>query len=606
MNIKNFFLLIAFFFFTSQLAIAQSPEQFKYQAAARNSSGQVLSGQNVGIQVSIRSTSATGTIEYQETHTATTNDFGLFSLNIGTGTATMGTFSAVNWGSDDYFLQIELDAAGGTSYTDMGTTQLLSVPYALYAKNVENKDDADADATNEIQMLSKAGSTVTLSNGGGTFTDDVDDADADATNEIQTVSKMGSTVTLSNGGGTFTDDVNDADADATNEIQTVTKVGSTVTLSNGGGTFTDAVNDADADATNEIQSLSVSGNTLSLSNSTATVTLPSGSPWSQASSGYIYRDTAKVILGNSFTPSHLLQISPSYDQFSSNYTNSAFRLTGINSWGHGARFNFGDANYVYIEEDRDDDMTLLADRISMRTDSLKIGWGYGMDGARLTFRESFQAYTQSGGSLYRGWTLQNTGIFQTYGPNGNLNTDLSALGANVNHGHISVSDTNGINQAGMFVDASGDGIIFGDIKNFRIPHPTKEGKEIWYASLEGPEAAAYLRGTADMVNGEVFVTFSEDYELVANHTTMTVILTPLSASSKGLAVVEKVANGFRIKELNSGTGSYQVDWEVKCVRKGKENYRAVRDASEVQSVSSLPVVETPAPKRVKVKKAENK
>jgi hypothetical protein len=190
MNIKNFFLLIAFFFFTSQLAIAQSPEQFKYQAAARNSSGQVLSGQNVGIQVSIRSTSATGTIEYQETHTATTNDFGLFSLNIGTGTATMGTFSAVNWGSDDYFLQIELDAAGGTSYTDMGTTQLLSVPYALYAKNVENKDDADADATNEIQMLSKAGSTVTLSNGGCTFTDDVDDADADATNEIQTVSKM--------------------------------------------------------------------------------------------------------------------------------------------------------------------------------------------------------------------------------------------------------------------------------------------------------------------------------------------------------------------------------------------------------------------------------
>lgn len=73
-----------------------------------------------------------------------------------------------------------------------------------------------------------------------------------------------------------------------------------------------------------------------------------------------------------------------------------------------------------------------------------------------------------------------------------------------------------------------------------------------------------------------------------------------------MAVVEKVANGFRIKELHSGTGNYQVDWEVKCVRKGKESYRVVRGASEMQTVSDLPVEETPAPKRVKHKNPNDK
>lgn len=90
------------------------------------------------------------------------------------------------------------------------------------------------------------------------------DADADPTNEIQTLSKVGNTVSLSNGGGSFTDAVDDADADPTNEIQTLSKVGNTVSLSNGGGSFTDAVDDADADPNNE-GSLSVSAGTATTS-----------------------------------------------------------------------------------------------------------------------------------------------------------------------------------------------------------------------------------------------------------------------------------------------------------------------------------------------------
>jgi hypothetical protein len=155
------------------------------------------------------------------------------------------------------------------------------------------------------------------------------------------------------------------------------------------------------------------------------------------------------------------------------------------------------------------------------------------------------------------------------------------------NGYAAVAQ-DGTYKAGMFVDDQGKGVVFKDISNFRMPHPTRPGKEIWYACVEGPEAAAYVRGTAKMVNGMANVEFSEEFQLVANHETMTVILTPLDAESKGMAVVEKNATGFKVKELMHGTGNYEFDWEVKCVRKGYEDYRVVRDAKECQPLPPSP------------------
>jgi len=117
----------------------------------------------------------------------------------------------------------------------MGISQLLSVPYALYAENVANNDDADADPTNELQTISKDGQIVTLSNGGSSFTDEVNDADADPNNELQTLMQNGLDVSLSQGGGTI--NVADNDNDAANELQTVAESDYQVTLSQGGGSF---------------------------------------------------------------------------------------------------------------------------------------------------------------------------------------------------------------------------------------------------------------------------------------------------------------------------------------------------------------------------------
>jgi hypothetical protein len=113
---------------------AQTPQSFQYQAVIRDASGTALVNQPVSFQISIISSSISGTVEYIETHSLSTNALGIVTLNIGNGTPITGLFTGINWGSSAHYLKVEADPTGGTSFLDLGTTQLLSVPYALYAK----------------------------------------------------------------------------------------------------------------------------------------------------------------------------------------------------------------------------------------------------------------------------------------------------------------------------------------------------------------------------------------------------------------------------------------------------------------------------------------
>lgn len=117
------------------LVSAQAPEKMSYQAVMRNSSGQLLTNQNIGVKVSVLQGSPAGAAVYSERLTGTTNTNGLISLEIGSGTVLSGTFSTINWPSGNYYLKTETDPTGGTNYTIAGTSQLLSVPYAMYAKS---------------------------------------------------------------------------------------------------------------------------------------------------------------------------------------------------------------------------------------------------------------------------------------------------------------------------------------------------------------------------------------------------------------------------------------------------------------------------------------
>ena len=112
---------------------AQAPQGIPYQSVIRNGSGALLINQAVNVRFSIHDSTMLGTIVYQETHTSTTTNLGMVILSIGQGTPSTGMFSTINWGVNSKFMQVELDAAGGNNYTDLGTQQMMSVPFALYS-----------------------------------------------------------------------------------------------------------------------------------------------------------------------------------------------------------------------------------------------------------------------------------------------------------------------------------------------------------------------------------------------------------------------------------------------------------------------------------------
>lgn len=144
--------------------MAQVPQSFLYQAEARDSRGKILSEESLSVRVTILQDNITEV--YKETHAVQTDINGLFNLRVGEGDVIeLGNFSAIEWNNGTYFLNIQIAVGASTRYTDMGTTQLLSVPYALHAETVSNSDDADADPTNELQNLSIAGNQLSISDG---------------------------------------------------------------------------------------------------------------------------------------------------------------------------------------------------------------------------------------------------------------------------------------------------------------------------------------------------------------------------------------------------------------------------------------------------------
>ena len=133
---KKVFLILAVLITAS--VFAQTPQKMSYQAVIRNANNQLVINQQVGIRFSILSGSITGTAVYVEKQTPTTNNAGTISVEIGGGAPVSGSFSSIDWASGSYYIKTETDPSGGTNYSITGTSQLLSVPYALHAKTAES------------------------------------------------------------------------------------------------------------------------------------------------------------------------------------------------------------------------------------------------------------------------------------------------------------------------------------------------------------------------------------------------------------------------------------------------------------------------------------
>jgi len=303
--------------------IAQSPELFSFQSVIRGSDEKLLANQDVTLRFSINQFDSLGTTVFSELHYLKTNSNGLMTARIGEGQFVSGDLSSIQWGNGPYFAHYEVDYDGQEDWDISAYTQMMSVPYSLYAKYLDG--GADQDTTNEIQFITISNDTLILSDGGlvslTSYLDNTDDqilsisndtisledggsvvlpalppeVDLDSTNEIQTVSISNDTLFISGSNSvsltSYLDNTDD---------QVLTISGDTLFLEDGGSivlpydvdslftdelqqlqisgigivknlTITDgnmiqfSVADNDNDSTNELQTLSLSNDTLSLS-----------------------------------------------------------------------------------------------------------------------------------------------------------------------------------------------------------------------------------------------------------------------------------------------------------------------------------------------------
>ncbi len=638
MKLRNYFLFILSLLLAQNLA-AQVPQGINYQAIVRDG-GIVMVNQTLDVQFTLHDN---GTTIYQETHTsATTNSQGLLVLRIGMGTSQGIAFADVDWSTGPYSLRTEINK--GTGYVIISDHSLQSVPYALYAEraalpvgnglafsgdtllntgdtstldDIEIGDPAGGDlsgaypnpqvsglqnrpislvtpgngevlkwdATSQIwtyapDLVATGGGAVNTTarlSGDGTATQPLDIAQNGATagqvlkwdgtawnpdTDLSNSYNAGTGIAIV--GSTL---INTGDTDPSNDITSSTTAGGDLSgvypnpevvrlrgtqispippsinqvLKFNGVSWvpaTDDNTDSDSDPTNELQLLNLSGNLLSLSNGGGSVSLP----------GATYLQGPGInIVSNIITNTG--DLNPNDDV---NIGDAAGGdLTGT----------FPNPSVVAIQGRSVSNVTPASGEI--------LKW----NGTQWTSSiDESGPWTESAGTaIYAGdMSLQN----------GSSQTRVAAGISPNDRGFVYVYDEFNTLKAGIHVDATGMGEVFGDVKNFRIPHPSRPDKEIWYASLEGPEAGAYTRGTATLVNGKAQISFPEHFQLIAQPESMTVMLTPLSGEAKGLAVIEKTAEGFSVVELLQGTGNYSFDWEVKCVRAGHEDYQVIRDRNQ--------------------------
>lgn len=288
---RNIFVLISSLFISSGLSAQTGPPNgMLYQAVARDASGNLATKRTIYVRTSILKGSAAGTVMYSDEHKVISNADAMFTVVVGQGKFISGSYSKFNdipWGNDKYFFNLKVSVAPslpGTAwkpvYSDMGTSQFWSVPYALFSGiSNSSKDslsltvngngrslklggykpilfsvaDHDSVADNEIQTLSQNGGRLLLSlNGGMVFL-----PDSSATNELQSISRNGGHISLSLGGGSITL----PDSSATNELQQLSRDGGRIMLSQGGG----IIALPDSSSGNEIQNLRLKSDSLFIS-----------------------------------------------------------------------------------------------------------------------------------------------------------------------------------------------------------------------------------------------------------------------------------------------------------------------------------------------------
>ena len=307
----------------------QVPHAFNYQGLARDNVGDPITNQFIGVKVTILTGSASGLTDYQETHNVETNDLGMFSLIVGEGNVVVGLIQDIDWAKDSKFLEIAIDPTGGSTYQVLGTVQLLSVPYALYAES--SAGDGDSDPQNELQDLFieenllriEGGNTVDLS----MF--DTDDQTLSLNNTILSISE-GNTVDLSPIGQSESQElqlesnilsitrgtvpVNLAKYLDNTDNQELSLSGTILSIDRGNSLDLSGLSSGEGSTTDELQTLYITGNTLGISSGNE-ITLPTGA-WTENGDLLSYEGNVEINGSTDFNGRFTASGSNNYETFS--------------------------------------------------------------------------------------------------------------------------------------------------------------------------------------------------------------------------------------------------------------------------------------------------
>lgn len=588
------------------LSFAQAPQKMSYQSVVRNSSNALVANAPVGIRVSILDGSASGPAVYVETHTVTTNANGLATLQVGNGTVSSGTFSAIDWSTGSYFIKTETDVTGGTNYALAGTSELLSVPYALYAENAGvagPQGPQGVPGTDGTNGADGNGIASTVDNGDGTFTFNYTDGSSFTTSDLTGptgatgANGNGIASTVNNGDGTYTFNYTDGTSFTTANLTGATgatgAAGATGPAGPVAGSDTQVIfNNAGAAAgsgnltwNNATNQLTVTGKTVT-NNFNLASAAGSGTRYlttdnngdvnavafpgitGSGNANYHTKWTPTGTLVNSMVQDNGTSVSINYpvqgnsqlfvyrQQITANGDGqtSIYGYRDRNSQNQGTNYGQNASNTAVTG------MSFWGDDYSFGVG----GWNYN-DFVRTGGVIGSEIYAAYWGALgYKSAATQYYGVYATtaLSTGTGLLPSQEVIGVGGGFfggiaGSLSKGEIIGqINKGGLITTYnSGSTYTYG--KNVELVGNENETKTPVFA-VTAVESKIYNNGVAELVNGEAFIPFDANYKQLLGATPV-VTVSP-NGNCNGLYIAAVSKDGFTVKELNNGHSNVQLSW----------------------------------------------
>ena len=678
---KKIFLSIVAVATFSLSSLGQAPEGFKYQAVVRDAGNIILNNQSVGLRMTIQQGSIGGTTVYSETFSTTSNAYGLVNLEIGNGTILSGSFASIDWSAGPYFIETAIDVAGGTNYAVMGTSQLMSVPYALYAKtsgsstpgpqgiqgpagpagdqgpagNDGATGPAGADgATGPQGPIGLTGATGPAGADGATgpqgpigltgadgatgpqgpqgiqgpagadgatgpqgpigLTGATGATGADgATGPQGPIGLTGATGPAGADGATgpqgpigLTGATGPAGADgATGPQGPIGLTGATgptgltgatgpagpiagsdtqIIFNNAGvaggsanNTWNNTTNThtvlGTSITTNErVTALAGTGSRVVLTDASGNLSAGTGLPVTgTGTTNYItkYTNGASGIIGNSLLQDNGTSVSLGNTTPSTIYQLYVYR-SQVTANGDGQHSNFG-----YRTRDSQNDGTGYS-QIAANSATA----GYNFWGDLYTFGVggwNYNDYTRTGGTLgaevnglywgslgYRSSGFLNYGVYGSagYTSGAGILTSTQAMGIGGGFfgamiGSVSKGQVIGQLNSGELFASYNSGNTYTTGKNIELVGTDNGAKTPVYA-VTSTDATIYAKGSIQLVNGEVYVAFANNYSTLLGETPIVTVSPNGNCNGLYVSLIDK--NGFTVKELNNGTSTVQISW----------------------------------------------